>query len=132
MNKRLKSILIILVVVVAIFGFFKIATFLGSGEKAQSEKPLVICQPQGAPLEQQKCFWTAHLHARITPPVGFEKGNIDGVHTHAEPNFLHWHGLIPVERGTTITEFNPDVFARETVTRDLGISAQSIEEIIHE
>ena len=105
----MKSLCVLVIVTVAIFGFFWFANFLGSGEKAQSEKPLVICQPQNAPLEQQKCFWTAHIHATVKifkrgqeVSVSFEEGELEGQHTHSEPNKLHWHGLIPVDPQTKV------------------------------
>lgn len=108
MNTKIKNIIGLLVVAVAIIGFFKLANFLGSGEKAQSEKPIVICQPQNAPPEQQKCHWTAHIHATVKLfskgeeiPIKFEEGVLEGQHTHSEPNKLHWHGLIPVDPKTT-------------------------------
>jgi len=128
MNNSLKNIFILIVIIAAIAGFFWIANFLGSGEKAQSEKPLVICQPQSAPPEQpsaafpsreatdeqskamagkQKCYWTAHIHAMVRVfkdgkeiPIKFEEGKLEGQHTHSEPNKLHWHGLIPVDAKT--------------------------------
>lgn len=108
MNKsKLKSILILLAVIAAILGFFWLANFLGSGEKVQSEKPLVICNPPNVPPEQQKCNWTAHIHATVRLfnkgkeiPVKFEEGELEGQHTHSEPNKLHWHGLIPVDPKT--------------------------------
>ena len=96
----MKSLLILVTVAAAILGFFWVANFLGSGEKAQSEKPIVICKP----LE---CFWTAHIHATVRLfrkgteiPVRFEAGELEGQHTHSEPNKLHWHGLIPVDPKT--------------------------------
>ena len=93
MNIKIKSTIALLVVTGAILGFFWFANFLGSGEKTQSEKPLVICQPQNAPPEQQKCNWTAHIHATVRLfsggkeiPVKFEEGVLEGQHTHSEPN----------------------------------------------
>ncbi len=107
MNKQIKNLLIILLVVGAIAGFFWIASYLGSGESAESEKPIVICKPQNAPPEQQECLWTAHIHATVKVfkngkeiPVKFEEGKLEGQHTHSEPNKLHWHGLIPVDPKT--------------------------------
>ncbi|MBI1888740.1 MAG: hypothetical protein HYS15_02310 [Candidatus Spechtbacteria bacterium] len=107
MNNQLKSIVIIFLAVAAIIGFFWIANFLGSGEKTQSEKPLVICQPQNAPPEKQRCNWTTHIHATVKVfkngteiLVRFEEGKLEGQHTHSEPNKLHWHGLIPVDPKT--------------------------------
>lgn len=99
--------LILVLIASAILGFFWIANFLGSGEKAQSEKPLVICNPPNVPPEQQTCNWTAHIHATVRLfskgqeiPVKFEEGELEGQHTHSEPNKLHWHGLIPVDPKT--------------------------------
>ena len=107
MSNQTKSAIIIIVVIAAIAGFFWLANFLGSGEKAESEKPAVICKPQNAPPEQQECFWTAHIHATVRLfkngteiPVRFEEGELEGQHTHSEPNKLHWHGLIPVDSKT--------------------------------
>lgn len=102
--KQIKTLVLILLVVGLILFFFWIARFLGSGEKIQSEKPIVICQPQNAPPQEQRCFWTAHIHAEVKVfkgnmeiPIGFEKGTLEEEHTHAEANTLHWHGLIPVD-----------------------------------
>lgn len=107
MPKQIKNVLILIVIVGAILGLFLIGRFFGSGENVESEKPLVICQPQNAPPEQQKCNWTAHIHAMVKVfmkgegvPLGFEEGILEGSHTHAEPNKLHWHGLIPVDPKT--------------------------------
>lgn len=107
MNTRLKSIIAITIVITAVVGFFWIANFFGGGESVESEKPLVICPPQNAPPEQQKCNWTAHVHATVKVfkqgkeiPVSFEEGELEGQHTHSEPNKLHWHGLIPVDPKT--------------------------------
>lgn len=107
MNRKIKSIITLLAVTAAILGFFWLADSLGGGEKTQSEKPIVICQPQDAPPEKQSCNWTAHIHAVVRLfskgkeiPVKFEEGPLEGQHTHAEPNKLHWHGLIPVDPKT--------------------------------
>lgn len=107
-TSRIKNVLIFLLVIVAIVGLFWFAKFFGAGgEKVKSEKPLAICQPQNAPPEQQKCFWTAHIHATVKLfkdgkelPVRFEEGKLEGQHTHSESNKLHWHGLIPVDPTT--------------------------------
>lgn len=107
MNTKTKNTIGLFVVAVAIFGFFWLANLLGSGEKAESEKPLVICNPPDAAPEQQKCNWTAHVHATVMVfmkgekiSLGFEQGNLEGGHTHAEPSKIHWHGLIPVDPKT--------------------------------
>ena len=115
MNTKVKSIIGLLLVAIAIIGFFKLANFLGTGEKAQSEKSLVICNPPDAPPKQQKCNWTAHIHATVRVfknaseiPVRFEEGELEGQHTHSEPNKLHWHGLIPVDPKTKkVTDWSP-------------------------
>lgn len=107
MNTKIKSIIALLVVVGAILGFFWLANLLGTGEKAQSEKPIVICNPPNVSPEQQTCNWTAHIHATVKLfsggkeiPVKFEEGVLEGQHTHSETNKLHWHGLIPVDPKT--------------------------------
>ena len=107
MNKQVKNWLIILLVIVAIAGFFWIAKNLGGGESVESEKPAVICRPQTAPLNEQECLWTAHIHATVRVfkggaeiPVKFEQGELEGQHTHSESKKLHWHGLIPVDPKT--------------------------------
>lgn len=107
MTKQLKSIFLVLFIGIAIAVFFWVAKNFGDRESAQSEKPFVICQPQNAPPEQQKCNWTAHIHATVKVfkqgkeiPVSFEDGELEGQHTHSEPNKLHWHGLISVDPKT--------------------------------
>lgn len=102
-NAKIKNILILILVITAIAGFFWFARFFGSGESAESESPAVICKPQNAPPEFQQCFWTAHIHAHVeifknskSVPVRFEQGELEEEHTHSESNKLHWHGLIPV------------------------------------
>lgn len=106
-GSRTKYIILLVLVIAAIAGFFWFANFFGSGEGAESEKPVVICKPQNAPPEQQECFWTAHIHTHVQVfragkelPVKFEEGVLEGQHTHSEPNELHWHGLIPVDPKT--------------------------------
>lgn len=101
---KTKAVLLLLLISGIIGGLFWLGSFLGSGEKVQSEKPIVICQPQNVPPSEQKCFWTAHTHAAVKAfkgdteiPIGFEKGTLEEEHTHAEADTLHWHGLIPVD-----------------------------------
>lgn len=107
MNSKIKNLLILTTVVIAVAGFFWLARFFGSGESVESEKPTVICKPQNVPSEQQQCFWTAHIHATVKvfknhqeQSVSFEQGNLENGHTHSEKNKLHWHGLIPVDPKT--------------------------------
>ena len=102
-TNKLKSVIVIVFVIAAVIGFFWIAKFFGSGENAQSEKPLVICNPPNVLPEQQKCSWTAHIHFHLNVfkrfqeiPIGFEQGDLQTTHTHAEKNLIHWHGLIPL------------------------------------
>ncbi len=136
MNNQLKSVLIILFVVAAIIGFFWIANFLGTGEKAQSEMPLVICNPPNAPPDQQKCNWTAHIHAMVRVfksgkeiPVKFEEGKLEGQHTHSEPNKLHWHGLIPVDPKTKeVTDWS--ALEIQKIITDFGRSQEGTSKFI--
>lgn len=107
MSKQFKNIIILFIIIAAIISVVWVAKFLGSGEKTQSEKPLVICNPSNVPPEQQTCNWTAHIHATVKifmkseqASLGFEQGNLEGAHSHAEPNKIHWHGLIPVDPKT--------------------------------
>lgn len=136
MNKQIKNWFIILLVVAAIAGFFWIANFLGSGEKAQSEKPIVICKPQSAPPEQQECLWTAHIHATVRVfkngkeiPVKFEEGKLEGQHTHSEPNKLHWHGLLPVDSKTKeVTDWS--ALQVQKIITDFNISQEGTPKFI--
>lgn len=104
MMKQLKSVLAILSIGIVVVAFFWIAKNFGGGESVQSEKPLVICQPQNAPPEEQKCNWTVHIHAHVRVfkgsqevSLGFEQGELEEAHTHAGENKIHWHGLIPAD-----------------------------------
>lgn len=136
MNKQIKSILILLAVVIAILGFFWLANLLGTGEKAESEKPIVICQPQNALPENQQCFWTAHIHATVIVlrdgaeiPVRFEEGALEGQHTHSEPNKLHWHGLIPVDSKTKeVTDWS--ALEVQRIVADFGLSQEGMPQFI--
>lgn len=123
-----KSILILVVVLLALLGLFWLANSLGGGESVQSERPRVICQPPDAPPEQQQCFWTAHIHATVRVfkgteeiPIGFEQGELEEEHTHAEKNKLHWHGLLPAD---PVTKEAKDMSALQvgTIPDDLKLS----------
>lgn len=136
MTKQLKSVFVVLLVVIATAAFFWIANNLGGGESVESEKPTVICKPQNAPPEQQECFWTAHIHATVRVfrggteiPVGFEEGELEGQHTHSEPNKLHWHGLIPVDPKTKeVTDWSALEVQRIVV--DFGLSQEETPKFI--
>ncbi len=104
MNKYITSSLILIAVVSGIFILFKMVNYIGIvGEKVQSEKPTVICSNPNAPPDQQKCYWTAHIHTQVKVfhqgkefPLGYEQGDLQKGHTHVTKNVLHWHGLLPV------------------------------------
>lgn len=136
MSTRIKSAAILIAVFAIVFGVFWLAKFFGSGENVQSEKPLVICQPQNVPPEKQKCFWTAHIHADVKVfqdnkeiPLSFEGGELERVHTHAEEDKLHWHGLIPVDPKTKeVTDWS--ALSSERLLKDLGLSIEDGPQII--
>ncbi len=125
-----------MVVVTAVFGFFWIANFLGSGEKSQSEKPLVICNPPNVSPEQQKCNWTAHIHFMLkvfkgseVVPLKFEQGELSAQHTHSEINKIHWHGLIPVNSKTKeVTDWS--VLEVQKIPTDLKLNIEGIPKFI--
>ncbi len=128
MNKYISNGLILIMVLWAGFTIFKLAVRVGTvGENAQSEKPMVICSPQDAPADQQKCYWTAHIHTTVKIfskgkeiPIGFEQGILEKGHTHAQKNKLHWHGLIPADPKTK--EFDKTAFRIDKIPGDLNIS----------
>lgn len=130
MTSRAKNFLIVLLAVAAIGGLFWLASRLGSGEKVQSEKPLVICNPPQAPPEEQRCFWTADIHARVTLFKGgekfflnFEQGDLNGVHTHSERNLIHWHGLIPADAQTKEVK-DWSAMRVDKMPKDLGLTLE--------
>lgn len=133
---KIKQLGALLLVLVAIGAFFWVANLLGSGEKVESEKPLVICQPQNAPPEKQRCFWTAHIHAHVEVfkkgnriPLNFEQGILEGIHTHSEKDKIHWHGLIPVD--PTIKEVRDwSALKVENLPRDLKLSIEGTPKFI--
>lgn len=116
----MKQIFILIGVILAVIVIILFARRFGSGESVRSERPRVICNDQ--------CFWTAHLHANLKVfnegnPVsmGFEQGNLQGVHTHTQSDKIHWHGFLPVDRLTQkITDSSP--LALVVILRDLGIT----------
>lgn len=135
-NTKIKNALILIIVIAAIAEFIWFARFFGSGENAESEKPAVICKPQNAPPEQQECFWTAHIHAGIKVfqdnqeiPLSFEEGELEKVHTHAEKDKLHWHGLIPVDpKIKEVTDWS--ALSIKQLLKDLGLSIEDGPQII--
>lgn len=146
MSKKIKGGLILLLVTIIIFAFFWFANRFGGGEKVQSEKPLVICQPPNAPPEQpssaeatagrQECLWTAHIHAHIGVfqdgkkiPLNFEQGKLERVHTHSDSHILHWHGLIAVDPETKEVK-DWSQFSMLQLLKDLGLSVEDGPQII--
>lgn len=130
MTSRTKNFLIVFLVAAAAFGFFWLANRLGGGEKVQSEKLLVICNPPQAPPEKQQCFWTAHIHAAVKVfkggelvNLGFEQGDLNGVHTHSEKDLIHWHGLIPADAQTKEVK-DWSALRVDKMPQDLGLTLE--------
>lgn len=137
MKTKTKSIIALLIVAAAILGFFWLANLLGTGEKAQSEKPLVICNPPNVAPEQQTCNWTAHIHFHLKVfnkqgdivPIGFEQGDLGEMHTHAEAGLIHWHGLIPVDpRDKQVKDWS--VLEVQNIVPDLELSVEGTPKFI--
>lgn len=98
MNKQLRNIAILVLVIAAIGGLFWFANQFGGGESVESETPKVVCKTEN------ECYWTAHIHATVKIfkddkqiSLNFEQGKLEEGHTHTEKDRLHWHGLIPVD-----------------------------------
>jgi len=109
------NVLIIGFVIVGLVAFFYVANRFSGGEKGvTTEKPITTCQPENAPVEQQKCYYTAHSHFTLSLQVNgqkqdlhFEKGDLQKSHTHAEKNKIHWHTTIPVDPQTKqVTDYS--------------------------
>lgn len=98
-------------VVIGLIAFFYVANRFSSGEKGvTTEKPITTCQPENAPAEKQKCYWTAHTHLTLKViengqevALSFEKGDLQKSHTHAEKDKIHWHATLPVDPKTKQT-----------------------------
>lgn len=109
------NIVLIVFVIAGLVAFFYVANRFSGGEKSVStEKPITTCQPENAPLDKQKCYYTAHLHIVLNVIVDgkkvdlhFEKGSLQKSHTHAEENKIHWHATLPVDPQTKqITDYS--------------------------
>ena len=80
----------------------------------ESERELTFCQPENAPPDQQKCYFTAHWHINFdvkicdeTKLLAYETGDLKELHTHVETDKVHWHGLLPVDPKTKeITDYS--------------------------
>jgi|GEM_PF-3770794 len=125
LKKYWGNLLLIAFAIGGIIAAFSIANFFKTEEQGvRSQKPIIFCQPQNAPPERQKCFFTTHVDTYLTIKIWgeeknlpFEKGNLTKAHTHAGRNKIHWHSLIPVdpatrkpERDLTLGEIADDLF----------------------
>lgn len=109
------NIVLIVFVIVGLVAFFYVANRFSGGEKEVStEKPITTCQPENAPPDKQKCYYTAHSHIVLNVIIdgtkvdlSFEKGGLERSHTHAEKNKIHWHATLPVDPQTKqITDYS--------------------------
>lgn len=109
------NILLIVFVIAGLIAFFYVANRFSGGEKGVStEKPITTCQPENAPPDKQKCYYTAHSHLSLrvqidgkTQDLSFEKGDLQKSHTHAEKNKIHWHATLPVDPKTKkVTDYS--------------------------
>ena len=109
------NVLIIGFVVIGLIAFFYVANRFSGGEKGvTTEKPITTCQPENAPPEKQKCYYTAHVHLTLKiiengqeVALSFEKGDLQKSHTHAEKDKIHWHATLPVDPKTKqITDYS--------------------------
>lgn len=108
--------LIIVFVAASLVAFFYVANRFSGGEKGVStEKPITTCQPENAPADKQKCYYTAHPHFSLNIQIdgqnqdlSFEKGDLQKPHTHADKNKIHWHATLPVDSMTKkINDYSP-------------------------
>ncbi len=115
-RKEVRTNIIILLFALTLMVIFAsyLATHFTGESGIKSEQGLTFCQPEDAPPEQQRCYFTAHWHTffdvkicgqpRVLP---FETGDLLRLHTHVETNKVHWHGLLPVDPFTKqITDFS--------------------------
>lgn len=126
-KKLLGNILTVLFVIGAFVAIYYTATFFKEkDESVRSENPLSFCQPANAPPEEQKCFFTTHIHLHLAikifgkvKPLPFEKGDLTQGHTHSQNDEIHWHALVEVD---PITKNVPDSeFALGKVFDSFGI-----------
>lgn len=115
-KKETRTNILVLLFVLALLTIFIsfLATHFTGESGVKSDKGIVFCQPENAPVEQQKCFFTAHWHFHFDIEVcgqkkilPFEKGDLQKLHNHVEKNKVHWHGLLPANPKTkNITDFS--------------------------
>lgn len=105
-KKEVRSNIVILLFVLATVIIFVsyLATHFTGETGIRSDKGITFCQPENAPPDQQKCYFTAHGHVHFDIKVcdepkvlPFETGSLEKLHTHVETNKVHWHGLLPVD-----------------------------------
>lgn len=126
-RRAIGSLLTVAFVLVGFVALYATARYFRAREEGvRSENPIVFCNPQNVPPEQQKCFFTSHLHVfpEITVfgekrPLPFEKGDLTKHHTHAQLNKVHWHALLEVD---PLTKEPPEAeFTLGRVFDDFGI-----------
>jgi hypothetical protein len=110
------NLLIIIFVVLGFGAFFFVANRFSTGEKGvESQKPITYCQTD-------KCYYTAHPHMElrvtqdgVVKDLGYEQGDLQKPHTHAEKNVIHaeknvihWHSTLSVDPHTKeVTDYSP-------------------------
>lgn len=116
-NKReLRTNVIILLFVLAALTIFisYLATHFTGETGVKSDEGLTFCEPENAPLDKQKCYFTAHRHFHFDINVcgekrilSYETGDLQKAHTHVETGKIHWHGLLPVDPETQeVTDYS--------------------------
>jgi len=105
-KKEIRTNIVILLFVLATVIIFVsyLATHFTGETGIRSDKGITFCQPENAPPEQQKCFFTAHQHMHMnikvcdeTKILPYETGDLQKLHTHVETGKFHFHGLLPVD-----------------------------------
>ncbi len=102
-KERLSSVIILVLTIIVAIGFFYIANLFSSESGIIKENPIIFCVPENAAPENQKCFYTAHDHMELKiiisekeQDIGFEKGDLQKSHTHADKSKIHWHSTLDV------------------------------------
>lgn len=128
---RWSNIFLIAFVIIGLIAFFYVANRFSGGEKGvTTEKPITTCQPENAPPDKQKCYYTAHPHFTLNLQVNgqkqdlpFEKGDLQKPHTHAEKNKIHWHATLSVDpQSKKVTDYSP--LKLSAVLDELGVQYQ--------
>ncbi len=106
------------------FLFYSVVQYRQSGI---IEKGIVAC-------EEEKCFWSAHIHIYIPVEICGEKyslsrfeGPLATNHTHGEENVIHWHDRLKVDPVTKqFLEPNPFLLSRTLETLQIPLTEISI------